>query len=316
MFNISCPVCGKDAVLDTENGSLICKCGKAVNITELNLPEYGPYKRSTYINELAEKNSFPDTDCTRSEGITYNFPEIMNSSFSISDAAHIIKQWSGNSIFNNRSFNKALKNMDLSLSYVPLFVYDINSSAKLNAVAAVNDDSDFSGEKIMRTHYYNIEHLDDYSDIHVRSASSAISDEILPDILPYDFSDTSSYEKTADTKTYPIITADKDVLYKKIVTDISEHMKKKLLSSADEYSSIYNYEAEVLPFTANVRTVYVPLWKMNYRHKRNTRTILINGQSGKIYGSTPLSFIKTAALTALSGLFIFIIFAAVILSIM
>ena len=313
MFSILCPACGKKASFITENGNINCDCGVSANITELNLPEYGSYKRSKYINEMVKDNSLPKATDLPSGQISCSSPEIIDSSFSAKEIARIIRQWSGHAVFNKHSFNKSVKKMDMLLSYVPLYVYDVKSSMKLDAVASVNDDSSDADKRIMRTHYYNIEHLDIYADIHVKSASDAISDEVLPELLPYDFSTTSTYENSVAADVNVPITVDKDILYKKTVADISAHMKKQLLSSANDYSSIYNYETEEYPFSTNIRTVYVPLWKMNYKDNVQTKTVFINGQSGKIYGSSPLSFIKVSTLTALSGLIIFAIAAAFIL---
>ncbi|MBE5928169.1 MAG: hypothetical protein E7267_02165 [Lachnospiraceae bacterium] len=313
MFSILCPICGKKTSFNTENGDINCECGTTINVTELNLPEYGPYKRSKYINELAVNNSLPQTTDSYSESTSYKFPEIVGSLFSASDISCIVRQWAGCSIFTTGAFNKAIKKMDMTLSYVPLYVYEVKSSIILNAIATANDDSVDSDRKIIRTHYYNIEHLDNYSDTHVRSASETISNEVLPELLPYDFSDTSIYDENDTNEAIINITADKDLIFKNLLTDISEHMKKNIISSADDYSSIYNCETEEFPFSTNIRTVYVPLWKMNYHHKGHIKTVYINGQTGKIYGSSPLSFIKTIGLVALSGLFIFAIIAAFIL---
>ena len=51
--------------------------------------------------------------------------------------------------------------------------------------------------------------------------------------------------------------------------------------------------AEDILFTKNeVRYALLPLWFMNTRYKDKSYTFVINGQTGKMSGSLPISWIK------------------------
>jgi hypothetical protein len=44
--------------------------------------------------------------------------------------------------------------------------------------------------------------------------------------------------------------------------------------------------------------VLLPVWSLTYRHGGQTYAVLIHGQSGRVVGDAPYSWVKIAALVA------------------
>lgn len=73
MLDIKCPSCSHTMEFNTATGNLTCSiCSFTTHITKIDMPEYGSYQKSSYINELEVK----DTD---------NITEAPDSSDTITD---------------------------------------------------------------------------------------------------------------------------------------------------------------------------------------------------------------------------------------
>ena len=123
------------------------------------MPEYGSYQKSSYINELEVKDTDNITEAPdSSDTITDKNNAYISEFIPKSKTCLLLRKWAGKSIFTCKSFNRALSNEDITLKYVPIYIFKTNASAVLTGAAVKIDDKDDSAHRITRTHYYNITH--------------------------------------------------------------------------------------------------------------------------------------------------------------
>lgn len=58
----------------------------------------------------------------------------------------------------------------------------------------------------------------------------------------------------------------------------------------------------------------LPVWILAYRYKKEVHRVLINGQTGKIAGTSPFSYAKLSVLVMIVLVFLAVVFAIAMLS--
>lgn len=86
---------------------------------------------------------------------------------------------------------------------------------------------------------------------------------------------------------------------------VVQSVESAIRSTVFGYSMVHKTSEDVL-FTKNeVRYALLPVWFMNTRYKDKSYTFVINGQTGKMSGSLPISWLKfflwLGGITALVG---------------
>lgn len=323
MLQIKCPSCSRIMDFDSENGTLHCKnCSTSILITDIDMPEYGSYKNSTYINELARENIaegnkddaiFQEKDNRTEEDINNKFSDIYDISgyipfeMSSEEAINCIRMWSGRKMFTPGSFNSSLSSGNIDMCYYPVFLFDISACGTLHSVCTRNNDN--TSEHIMRTHYYDVYRQADIKNSKTFiSASDSLSDTVLENLLPYDADKITEYTKELpNTAILQDITKKSSILYKTAKDRIFKKVRNTLFKTLDIYSSSHNSDISVRTYDMNISAILVPVWRLNYMKNGITRRIYINGTNKNIYGDRPLSLPKTILWTVLSGLVIFAI---------
>lgn len=305
MLNIKCPSCSHTMEFDTATGNLTCTiCSFTTHITKIDMPEYGSYQKSSYINELALKGSDDITD-TASTDITVNKEdEYIPEFISKSKTCQLLRKWSGKSIFTCKSFNRTLANEDITLKYIPLYIFKTNASAVLTGAAVKTDDKDDGSHLTTRTHYYNITHkvtVNNYCKEF--SAADDVTNIILEEILPFDYTCAKKYDdNTVREGNICKISKTTDDIPDKAQKPVITYMNDALLSSTEEYSSIHNYSTTSYMSESEIRTIYVPVWEIRYNKKQYSHPIYVNAQTGKITGESPDSPLRIALCFIFTGI--------------
>ena len=306
MLDIKCPSCSHTMEFNTATGNLTCSiCSFSTHITKIDMPEYGSYQKSSYINELEVKDTDNITEAPdSSDTITDKNNAYISEFIPKSKTCLLLRKWAGKSIFTCKSFNRALSNEDITLKYVPIYIFKTNASAVLTGAAVKIDDKDDSAHRITRTHYYNITHkvtINNYRKAF--SATDDMSDIILEDILPYDFTCAKKYDdNTVCEGNICKLSKKSDDIPDKAQKPIIAYMNNILLSSTKEYSSIHNYSTTPYMNESEIKTVYVPIWEMRYNKKQYSHPVYVNAQTGKISGESPESPLRIALCLIITGI--------------
>lgn len=184
--------------------------------------------------------------------------------------------------------------------YVPFWLYDFGA------------DYDFAGEGIKvrtwrngdteytETSYYEVlRRMNvDFDQIPV-DASYAMDDGIMDLMEPYDYLDLTDFMPKYMSGYYA-------ELYNQDAASLAERAKGKARESSEELlqSSLTGYMT-VRPLRKNLNltqtdTCYVlmPVWQYIYRYKDRQYLYHVNGQTGKVVGTTPVSRAKVLAYSA------------------
>ncbi len=320
MLKIKCPVCSHIMDFNTDKGILTCsECNSDISVTKIDMPEYGLYKKSSYINEIAAKNIIQD-DSIVTDDIKpdinpediYDISAYIPFETSLDDVVNSLRAWGGKKIFTSTSFNKALNEKNISMDYYPAFLFSISAYGEIHSVCTQNDD-DISSH-ITRTHYYDIYRKSELKNHHVlSSASDSISDMVLEGLLPYDFDKLTAYsQKSSDIKPCDKITKKSSLLYKNVRNQLTDQIYKTLWNSLDMYSSKHNSDTSVSIYDLNIKAILIPVWHLSYNNRNITKHIYINGTDKTIYGEYPLSPAKVILCSVLSGFILFLIIMCII----
>lgn len=187
---------------------------------------------------------------------------------------------------------------------MPIYIFKTNASAVLTGAAVKIDDKDDDAHRITRTHYYNITHkatINNYRKAF--SATEDMSDIILEDILPYDFTCAKKYDdNTVCEGNICKLSKKSDDIPDKAQKPIIAYMNNILLSSTKEYSSIHNYSTTPYMNESEIKTIYVPIWEMRYNKKQYSHPVYVNAQTGKISGESPESPLRIALCLIITGI--------------
>lgn len=130
-----------------------------------------------------------------------------------------------------------------------------------------------------------------------------MSDIILEDILPYDFTCAKKYDdNTVCEGNICKLSKKSDDIPDKAQKPIIAYMNNILLSSTKEYSSIHNYSTTPYMNESEIKTVYVPIWEMRYNKKQYSHPVYVNAQTGKISGESPESPLRIALCLIITGI--------------
>ncbi len=316
MLDIQCPSCRKGMEFDTVTGNLICPfCLYKTHITDIDMPKYGSYQRSSYISSLAVTDNDTDTyNITDDDIYIEDTKEYIPESITDDKACMLLRKWAGKSIFTCRSFNSALKGRQIRLKYIPIHTYSANAAALLDGAVARTDDLDTAKERITRTHYYNIRRHIDIRDYHMAfSATDDISDIILENILPYDYSHSVKCDDMMSGDAAYAISISTDDIPDKAKKPVTGHMSDMLIASVKDYSSLHNYS--ITPYFTNsrIKTLFVPVWEFHYMKNNYDHTIYVNACTGKICGESPGSHLRVMACILIAGIILSAFFSLGIL---
>ncbi len=320
MLEIKCPVCSRIMEFDQKTGILICRsCNSEISVTKIDLPEYGLYKNSSYIKDIASKSIINDDEPDIANAVSeirphdiYEISSYIPFETSEEDALKLLRSWGGKKLFTKSAFNSAIRDKTILREYYPVFLFNLSAYGTLHSVCTINDD-DLSSN-ITRTHYYDVYRKAYTKDNMILiSASDAMSDIVLDGLLPYDVSKAINYtNENTDIKTDFAISKKASLLYKSAEIQLNEQIHDTLWNSLNKYSSKHNSKTEYGMCNPDIKAMLIPVWNLSYTEKNIRKHIYLNGNGKAIYGKRPLSLIKSILFMVLSGLILFFIAICII----
>lgn len=211
-----------------------------------------------------------------------------------------------------RGFRKESKTECLKGIFVPYFLFDCDTNSRLT-YSAMRKTSWRSGDyRYTRTSYYRLirRGLLGFENIPV-DASVKTDNTLLESIEPFDFSRAVPY---SDAHLAGLLAN----RYDDTAENCSVRAAERVANSIDlalrrtifGYLAVQKRSEDILYTKSDVRYALLPVWFMTRKYKGKSFTFVVNGQSGKMSGSLPVSWGRffgflagfTAALTALISL--------------
>jgi DNA-directed RNA polymerase subunit RPC12/RpoP len=265
--------------------SLVCKnCGAETIMDEADTAQCCPYCGSTQVMPVDN-----DEDVVAPGGVV---------PFEITKekAAQLFKGWMKGKLFAPNEAKKSCEAKNFSGIYLPYWTYDSQTTSPYEIRLGFDKkDKDGNVTTTYRTYRGIYERFIDDETVY---ASKKTTNRFIKEASKFDFSKLRKYSPEfiagflAERYTVGLDegweTA-KDQIRKKLKSEIGQMEKKK--RRADSISKV-----DFATSYANVTFKYVlaPIWIANFKFKDKVYNLVVNGQTGKISGKSPISPIKVA----------------------
>lgn len=230
------------------------------------------------------------------------------------NAIKIFKDWCSKRWFLPSDFKSQQQLEKMSGVYIPFWLADCKSDADITAIAKkvrswTSGDTRYTETKEYTAHRSAII---DFKKVPADGSSKA-EDKLMDAIEPFDYNEmkpfSMSYLSGYMAEKYDI--GKLDVL-PRIKSRIEEASTSMLRETITGYTSVTITNQLINLIGTKWNYTLFPVWFMTYKHNGKSYYFAINGQTGKIAGTPPLSHAKALLFSAALGVvgaILFIIFA-------
>lgn len=316
VIHYKCPDCGADMGFDSESGKLSCdSCGRKDNVED--------FPKEFIFNRFAEgeaveyhcKNCgaviITDADTTATtcsfcgagvvlgDRLSGNMAPAKVIPFTISKekAMKAFKAWCKNGRLTPKGFMTADRVKSITGIYVPFWLYDLNSKARVDAVCTKVRSYSRGDYIYTETSYYDVHRSVDLNYLKVPAdASVKMSDQLMDKLEPFDYSQLKDFNTPylagyiAEKYNY-----DDKQLLSRVKCRIEDYVESYIKATITGYHTT-TYKSKHMDTTQ--RQAYytlLPVWMVCYDYNQAEHVFAMNGQTGKIVGKPPISYGKVAA---------------------
>lgn len=219
--------------------------------------------------------------------------------FSISkeQAQTAFKSWCKKGLLTPKDFMTADRIKSISGIYVPFWLYDMHCTGDANA-SCTHVRTYSSGDYIYtETKYYSVYRNVDLAYLKVPAdASEKMNDTLMDKLEPYDYSNLKDFNTPylAGYVAEKYNHTDKD-LFPRIKARVNDYVDAFISSTINGYSSTTYTSKNIQLNESKAYYTLLPVWMVCYDYKKSEHVFAMNGQTGKIVGTPPLSPGKIAA---------------------
>lgn len=180
--------------------------------------------------------------------------------------------------------------------YVPFWLYDctcdLDGSYKATRIHTWSD----SRYNYTKTDHYLLKRAADAAFVGIpMDASSKMDDTFMESIEPFDYDQMVPFDKAYLTgffaDKYDVASENgQERVRQRVDTAISDLIQNSLVG----YATVIPASRQLKVDHGNARYVLLPVWILNTRYKDKLYTFAMNGQTGKMTGSLPISSKRTA----------------------
>lgn len=318
-----CNSCGANVTFNAEKQSLECKhCGKfiKINIESLmpkhNLAEALKNKDQYYDewikeNRLVNCKNCGNTFAFKNFEFAKNCPYCKSSlseetdilpilkpdniipfSFGLTAASETFRKQVKKRFFVSGKFKKQIPETDINGVYIPAFVFDCSTTSVYNGVLAdeVEDGVDQNGSPKYRTVTRRISgtYKEDFNDFIVESSSQFSQGEI-EEIFPFNFDKQKKFNDDY-IRGFQVEHYDEKLsnCFSKYRNGVDKIIRRNILSRYT-YSRVVSFQVNSNFSNENYCYTMLPIYNVNYAYKQKKYSAFMNGQTGSVSGSFPLS---------------------------
>ncbi|MCB9742336.1 MAG: TFIIB-type zinc ribbon-containing protein [Alphaproteobacteria bacterium] len=228
--------------------------------------------------------------------------------FSVSkeDAARSFREWLGGLWFRPSALKTMAQLGSLQGSYIPVWTFDVKTDAKWEAERGTyyyeeeeveDDQGNTTTKRVRKTSWEDASgrHTGKWQDVMV-NASKAIDQELLEGLLPYNMNKMRPYDVSYLQgfvgERYQVPLEEGYEGAQKIVEDWVE---KKCAEQVGG-DTHRNLDVETRFLDPKFALVLAPVWIAAYQYNGESYRYVVNGQTGKAHGTSPLSWPKIIGL--------------------
>ncbi|GIP36294.1 TFIIB-type zinc ribbon-containing protein [Paenibacillus sp. J2TS4] len=315
VIHYKCPSCGDDMAFDSHSGMLSChSCGRQDNIEQFS---------EEFISTTFSEDDAKEYHCDNCGAILITEAETAATNCSFCGAGVVIgdrlsgalapakvipftiskeeamaafRKWCKNGRLTPKGFMTADRIKGITGMYVPFWLYDLNTKAKVSAdckKVRVYTSGDYI--------YTETKHYDVYRDIDLNyvkvpvDASKKMNDELMDRLEPYDYSHLKDFKTPylagfiAEKYNY-----NDEELLPRVKSKIKSYIDSYISSTISGYSSVSYRSRNIDTMKKRSHYVLLPVWMVYYDYAKAEHTFAMNGQSGKVVGKPPISYAKVA----------------------
>ncbi|NMA84987.1 MAG: TFIIB-type zinc ribbon-containing protein [Epulopiscium sp.] len=316
VIHYKCPSCGADMVFDSESGMLSCpSCGRKDKIegfskefitatfSEEDAKEYHCKNCGAVLitdaDTTATTCSFCGAGVVLGDRLSGALAPAKVIPFAISkeEAMKAFRSWCKRGLLTPKGFMTADRVKSITGMYVPFWLYDMNSQVQVNATCTKVRSYTRGDYIYTETKYYDV-----YRDINLSyikvpvDASEKMNDKLMDKLEPYQYDQLKDFNTPylagyiAEKYNY----TDKELL-PRITSRIEKYVDTYIRSTITGYSSVRYKNKQINTKHQHAYYTLLPVWMVCYDYKQSEHTFAMNGQTGKIVGTPPISFGKVAA---------------------
>lgn len=244
---------------------------------------------------------------------TYAPDKVIPFAITKEQAEEAFRKWCRKGYLLPNDFKVADRIKTITGLYVPFWLYDMNGRGEIQATATkvytyTRGDYIYTQRK-----YYNVFRKADLTFTKIPCDASAKMDDGMMDKLePFPYDNLKEFQMPylagyiAEKYDY-----DDTQLAPRIKERVAGYVESFLRSTITGYSSVNVHHKQINIMQKNADYALLPVWIVSYDYKKTEHNFIMNGQTGKIVGSPPISTKK-----ALLWFFIISICAFIILQIL
>lgn len=253
----------------------------------------------TDAQTTATKCSFCGAGIVISDRLTGNLAPGSVIPFSISkaQAQDAFIKWCRKGLLTPSDFRVADRIKDITGLYVPFWLFDLNGKGEVEATCTrVRTYS--RGDWIYKeTKYYHVYRKVDLDYLKVPcDASKKMDDTMMDKLEPYPYKALKEFKMPylagyiAEKYDY-----DDDELLARVKNRVQSYVDSYIRSTIAGYSTVHYNRKNIIIRKKNSDYALLPVWMVCYDFRQAEHTFAMNGQTGKIVGSPPISTAKVAA---------------------
>ncbi len=327
VIQYKCPDCGADMAFDSSTGRLRCgACGREEQIDGYSAQDFESFEERSHSSSFSGDDVsqykcancgaaiFTDKNTTATECSFCGSPMILGDRLSGSlapskvipfrisreEAEKTFKKWCGHGLLMPKKFKPAERIKSLTGMYVPFWLYDLRGQGEAMARCTRTYTRDEEDYIVSETRHYDVYRKIDlsYSSIPA-DASEKMPDGLMDRLEPYDYAAMKDF----NARYLAGFISEK---YSYTDREMFPRAKKRAEKHMDDfvYESIRGYDSKTIVSrdyrVGQVGAEYalLPVWMVCCDYENSEYMFAMNGQTGKVAGSPPVSKPKAAAAAA------------------
>lgn len=282
-----CTNCGSELIADETTSATFCLYCKSPTIIKSRFS--GKFKPQSVIPFLVTKERAED----------------------------IYRSWIKKRLFAPKQFKEQEEIKKITGIYAPFWLFDAHAEGEIQGEATTVRTYTRGDYRYTQTKYYNVVRGGrvKYEKVPVDS-STKLDDQLMQMAEPFDYSAlkdfSMQYMSGFMAEKYDVEVSEAEQTMR---NRVSEYLVERLKNSGRQYSGfVPAYRNVELSDTANAYTL-MPIYLLVNQYKGKDHTFIVNGQTGKIVGQTPISLTRQLvfALSLFFGLFILMVFGGALI---
>ena len=321
VLTYKCPSCASFLTYDIKSGKMGCaSCGMTEPLERaeaenkiLPAPDQTPYSCPSCGGPIEAGSHGASMKCSYCSSPVILTPRITGEyapsclipfSFGPDEAAAIYRKWCRHGLVTPSAMLKEEQIGKLLSEYVPFWMYDAQTNTKMTAMCTRTRVYRLGNDEYTEISHFAAERDMDLSFNRLPADASIRMDDRLMDLLePYDFSGISGFRMPMLSgffaERYNVSSAD---LSGRICSRIDTYCRDHVRAQITGYGTVNISSCAVDIKDLRAAFALLPVFTLNYNYKGKDYLFAMNGQTGKISGSPPISRFKVSLwLAGLTG---------------